>query len=216
MTRSQATRSNSASTRSCLAKSIEVRHSAVASNGLPPSSRPRRALRSLGAVGDRGEAKAEADAHLLLPLAQQRTRRTNDQDPMRPAPHQQFGRDQSGLDGLSQADAVGQQQPRPHHVQRTQQRDALIRLDRHPARRRPAHRASVPAAGRCDSVARPPGSRHPRRAVRCAERDSVRPDTARPIPGRPDRRRSRPNARAAGRRDALPRSHPIPDRGRRP
>ena len=40
-----------------------------------------------------------------------------------------------GLDGLAQADAIRQQQPWPHHVQRPQQRHALIGLDRHPARR---------------------------------------------------------------------------------
>ena len=77
---------------------------------------------------DDHEVEAELLAHLVLPL-QRQARRADDDHRAGPVPQQQLLDDQPGLDGLAEADVVGQQQVRPRGLQGPAQRLELVGLD---------------------------------------------------------------------------------------
>ena len=78
---------------------------------------------------DDDELQAELVAHLVLPL-QRQARRAHDHRGAGPMPQEQLLQDQAGLDGLAQADVVGQQQVGPRAGQRAAQRFKLVGLHR--------------------------------------------------------------------------------------
>ncbi len=90
-----------------------------------------RALHFLKVTGaaDGIEAKAEALAHLSLPLLEERPRRGHDEDTMGPAPRDELGHHQAGFHRLAEADTVGQEQTRPAHPQRPHDGYELVRRD---------------------------------------------------------------------------------------
>ena len=89
-----------------------------------------------GAFGvDDGEVQAELLGHLLLPL-QGQARRAHDHDALGAVTQQEFLGDQPGLDGLTQADIVGEQEVDAGCVERAGDRFELVVLDRHPGAER--------------------------------------------------------------------------------
>ena len=75
----------------------------------------------------------------VAPLVTER-RRGQDEDAANAPPEQQFGEDQPGLDGLAEADVVGDQQADARHREGFQQRDELVVLDPDAAVERAGHR----------------------------------------------------------------------------
>ena len=101
---------------------------------------------------------AELGGQLPLPLLGQRRAAQHGQ-PGRVALLQQLGGDQAGLDGLADADVVGDQQPDRVLPQRHQQRDELVgaRLDGEPGQR--AERPGAGAEADPQRGAQQPGAR---------------------------------------------------------
>jgi hypothetical protein len=56
-------------------------------------------------------------------------REGHDKDAVRPPPSDKLTDDQSCLYGFAKSHTIGDQQPRPRHLQRTHQWHKLIRLD---------------------------------------------------------------------------------------
>ncbi len=74
------------------------------------------------------EVEAELVPHLVPPLDLERGR-AEDQDPAGTVPEDQFEGDHPGLDGLAQANVVGDQQVDPRHLDRPDHGVKLVVLD---------------------------------------------------------------------------------------
>ena len=81
------------------------------------------------AVDDR-EVQTELLAHLVLPL-QRQARRADDHRSAGPMPQEQLLDHQSGLDGLAEADVVGEQQVGARGTEGATKRLELVGLDVH-------------------------------------------------------------------------------------
>ncbi len=105
---------------------------------------------------DDGELQTELLAHLVLPL-QRQARRADDDDCSGAVAQEQLLNDQASLDGLAEADIVGEQQVGARCIEGATERFELVRLDVHarPERRlvtvgvgtgdcAPAHRVDEP------------------------------------------------------------------------
>ena len=110
----------------------QPRHADTITRGIQPE---RVGVQAVGAAHlghqlavDDDEVQAELLAHLVLPL-QRQARRADDDHGAGPVPQQQLLEDQAGLDGLAQADVVGEQQVGPRAGQRAAQRFELVGLD---------------------------------------------------------------------------------------
>ncbi len=152
-----------------------------------------------GAIGDDGEAQARSGPASPAPTGaaadRAGTRSGSDGHGGGPAVRQRSGRPGWSCRGRRRRPAAASAAPCPAPA-------AGARADRprsRPGRAEPPHPESAPATGRCDSGARRPDdpASSGRGSVR-EHRQAPRLDTARPIPARPDRRRRRPAARAAG------------------
>jgi hypothetical protein len=75
------------------------------------------------------QPEAETLGHLQAPLLQQGAGRGDDQDAVGQPSGDEFGDDQAGLDGLAQANAVGQEEAGPAHLDGPEDRDELVGLD---------------------------------------------------------------------------------------
>jgi hypothetical protein len=80
---------------------------------------------------DLGELQVEAEGHLLDPLVGEGGWAGHQHPGRSPAPGQ-LEQDQAGLDGLAQANVVGDEQPRPRQPERLQHRDELVGLQLDP------------------------------------------------------------------------------------
>jgi hypothetical protein len=65
-----------------------------------------------------------------MPLAEERTRRADNQDAVGATSGYQLGEDEAGLDGLAEPDAVREEEARARHAERTHHGHELVRLDR--------------------------------------------------------------------------------------
>jgi hypothetical protein len=74
------------------------------------------------------EGEAEALLHLLLPLAHDRGR-AGDDDPAHALAQEHLAEDEAGLDGLAEADVVGDEEAHARHGQGLAQRLELVVLD---------------------------------------------------------------------------------------
>jgi hypothetical protein len=75
------------------------------------------------------ESQAEPVSHLGSPLLKKRARWRDDQHPLHQPSGHQLGHDESGLNGLTQADAIRQEQSHPAHGQCSDDRNELIGLN---------------------------------------------------------------------------------------
>ena len=118
---------------------------------------------------------AELAGQLLLPLLGERGAAQHGQA-ARVALLQQLGRDQAGLDGLADADVVGDQQPDRVLPQRHQQRDELVGagLDREPGQR--PERPGAGAEADPQRRAQQPGARRGADVLRVRRREGGRAD----------------------------------------
>jgi hypothetical protein len=91
-------------------------------------------LLELAPRGDGLEAEAEALAHLAGPLLEERTGGGDDEDPVGAATRDELGHDEAGLNGLAEADAVGEEEARPAHREGAHDRDELVGGDVEAAR----------------------------------------------------------------------------------
>ena len=81
------------------------------------------------------EPEGELVPELFLPLPAQR-RGGEDEDTLDAAPEQQLGEDQPRLDGLAEADVVGDEEAYARHAQRLEEWDELVALDAYAAMER--------------------------------------------------------------------------------
>ena len=118
--------------------------------GLPRVRAPASLATDLGEPRpvDDDEGQAEALLHLVAPLLDHRGR-TGHHHPAHALAHQHLAEDQPGLDGLAQADVVGDEQPHPRHLQGLAQGLELVVLD---LDARPVGRLEEPGIGRGDAV----------------------------------------------------------------
>ena len=99
------------------------------------------------------EAQRETSPTALPATAGAGDAGVEDQDAPDAAPEQQLGEDQPRLDGLAEADVVGDEQADTRHAQRLEERNELVALHAHPAMERtrnrlPGRRAFAAGGGR--------------------------------------------------------------------
>lgn len=91
------------------------------------------------------ERQGELLPHLVAPLETER-RRGQDQDALDPPPQEELAQDQTRLDGLAEADVIGDQEIDPGHLKGLQERNELEVLDLNCTVKRAGDRQAVERA----------------------------------------------------------------------
>ena len=135
-------RGAAACARGRLSQSIDTISRGKCVNGLAATPAGRGAARAASRVSTMRNSRPNLSPHLVPPLQGERGR-ADDEHGAGPVAEEQLLDDQAGLDGLAQADVVGDQQVDAGHLQRPHHRVELVVLDRDARAERRLERPAV-------------------------------------------------------------------------